>query len=170
MSTQKKYSRIHGASKHAIFFGSAYLPELGITKHPQCFSMDELKTDEFLPINAYRAFYRADKLKFARYNKGRPMPEWLEEDTVYTLADKYYLSHDFKNLRDETKAQYKYFMGVFLSTEIDGTCIVVYALCESDNQTQNFATIYGVTGNTFCNHIIKCTNIFNFYYAWNIPH
>ena len=43
--------------------------------------------------------------------------------TVYTLVDKYYLSHDFKNLRDETKAQYKYFMGVFLSTEIDGTCI-----------------------------------------------
>ena len=58
--------------------GHKFLPELGITKHPQCFSgMDELKTDEFLPINAYRAFYKADKLKFARYNKGRPMPEWL---------------------------------------------------------------------------------------------
>ena len=78
----KRYSRIHGASKHknAIFFGSTYLPELGLTKHPQCFSgMDELKTDEFLPINAYRAFYKADKLKFARYNKGREMPAWLGE-------------------------------------------------------------------------------------------
>ena len=75
-----RYGKIHGASKHAKVLGNAhkFLPELGITKHPQCFSgMDELKTDEFLPINAYRAFYRADKLKFARYNKGRPMPEWL---------------------------------------------------------------------------------------------
>ena len=73
--------QVHGASKTQLkcyLNAHKFLPELGITKHPQCFSgMDELKTDEFLPINAYRAFYRADKLKFARYNKGRPMPEWL---------------------------------------------------------------------------------------------
>ena len=33
---------------------------------------------------------------------------------VNQLADKYYKSHDYKNLRDETKSQYKYFMGVLL--------------------------------------------------------
>ena len=105
-----------------MLYSQYLLPELGITKHPQCFSgMDELKTMSFA-YHAYRAFYRADKLKFARYNKGRPMPEWLAHDYSIYLIDKY-LSHDFKNLRDETKAQYKYFMGVFLSTEIDGTCI-----------------------------------------------
>ena len=77
-----RYGKWHGAGKHsiALYKGAKFLPELGITKHPQCFSgMDELKTDEFLPINAYRAFYRADKLKFARYNKGRGMPAWLGE-------------------------------------------------------------------------------------------
>ena len=75
-----RYGKSHGAGKHsvALFMGRSRLPELGLTKHPQCFSgMDDLKTDEFLPINAYRAFYKADKLKFARYNKGRSMPEWL---------------------------------------------------------------------------------------------
>ena len=61
-----RYNKWHGAGKHstALSKGGQFLPELGITKHPQCFSgMDELKTDEFLPINAYRAFYKADKLK-----------------------------------------------------------------------------------------------------------
>tara|TARA_R100000805_G_C3550359_1_gene62427 strand:+ start:50 stop:337 length:288 start_codon:yes stop_codon:yes gene_type:complete len=79
---QERYDKWHGAGKHiiAIKEGAKYIPELGLTKHPQCFSgMDELKTDEFLPVNAYRAFYKADKLKFARYNKGRDMPAWLGE-------------------------------------------------------------------------------------------
>jgi len=26
---------------------------------------------------AYRAFYVVDKSKFARYNKGREMPQWM---------------------------------------------------------------------------------------------
>ena len=75
-----RYGKNHGASKHryAIREGAKFLPELGITKHPQCFSgLDHLKTDEFLPIKAYREFYKADKLKFARYTKGRSMPEWM---------------------------------------------------------------------------------------------
>jgi len=75
-----RYGKNHGASKHryAIREGAKFLPELGITKHPQCFSgLDHLKTDEFLPIKAYREFYKADKLKFARYSKGRSMPEWM---------------------------------------------------------------------------------------------
>ena len=49
-----------------------------VLHHHQCFSgHDDLKTDEDYPILAYRAFYRVDKLKFARYNKGRNMPHWL---------------------------------------------------------------------------------------------
>jgi hypothetical protein len=75
-----RYDKIHGASKHknALFFGSSYVPEGEQTPHPQCFSgLDHLKTDEFYPIKAYREFYKADKLKFARYSKGRSMPEWM---------------------------------------------------------------------------------------------
>ena len=77
-----RYGKVHGASKHRFALGNApkFLPELGITKHPQCFSgHDHLKTDEFLPVNAYRKFYYVDKMRFARYNKGRYMPEWLSE-------------------------------------------------------------------------------------------
>jgi len=36
------------------------------------------------------------------------------------LVEDYYSSYDFKNLRDETKKQYKYFLGVMLDTEING--------------------------------------------------
>ena len=38
---------------------------------------------------------------------------------LLNVVDEYYLSFDFNNLREETKVQYKYFIGVFLDTEID---------------------------------------------------
>ena len=75
-----RYGKIHGASKHqnALFYGSGYVAEGWQTPHPECFSgLDHLKTDEQFPIRAYREFYKADKLKFARYSKGRSMPEWM---------------------------------------------------------------------------------------------
>ena len=75
-----RYGKVHGASKHKQALGNAFglIPEGVLTKHPQCFSgLDHLKTDEFYPIKAYREFYKADKLKFARYSKGRSMPEWM---------------------------------------------------------------------------------------------
>ena len=77
-----RYGKEHGAGKHwlALQDGAKYVPEGGLTPHPQCFSgHDELKTDEAYPIVAYRAFYAVDKLKFARYSKGREMPVWLAE-------------------------------------------------------------------------------------------
>jgi|TARA_Y100001937_G_scaffold124056_1_gene188077 hypothetical protein len=76
-----RYGKWHGAGKHSIALskGGQFLPEFGLTKHPQCFSgHDDCKTDEFFPIVAYRAFYKVDKLRFARYNKGRPMPRWMQ--------------------------------------------------------------------------------------------
>jgi len=54
-----------------------------LTSHPQCFSgHDDLKTDEPWPIEAYRAFYTVDKMKFARYNKGRSMPNWMKGEVA----------------------------------------------------------------------------------------
>ena len=78
-----RYKKLHGASKHldALWYGTNYIPKGQITQHPQCFSgLDELKTDEFYPIEAYRAFYKVDKLSFARYNRGRNMPQWMKGD------------------------------------------------------------------------------------------
>ena len=75
-----RYGKVHGASKHRFALGNAlkFIPEGWQTPHPQCFSgLDHLKTDEQYPIKAYREFYKADKLKFARYTKGRSMPEWM---------------------------------------------------------------------------------------------
>ena len=75
-----RYGKWHGAGKHSIAIkdGIKYIPEGWQTPHPQCFSgLDHLKTDEQFPIKAYREFYKADKLKFARYTKGRSMPEWM---------------------------------------------------------------------------------------------
>jgi len=76
-----RYGKWHGAGKHseAIYRGIVHIPEGALTPHPQCFSgHDDLKTDEPWPIMAYRAFYIVDKLRFARYNKGRGMPQWMK--------------------------------------------------------------------------------------------
>ena len=37
-----------------------------------------------------------------------------------SLVNDYYSSYDYRNLRDETKKQYEYFLGVMLNTEVDG--------------------------------------------------
>ena len=76
-----RYGKNHGAGKHSmpIYTGAVHIPEGELTPHPQCFSgHDDLKTDEDYPINAYRAFYKRDKMGFARWNKNRAMPEWLQ--------------------------------------------------------------------------------------------
>jgi len=77
-----RYGKWHGAGKHseALCIGYDFVPEGGLTPHPQCFSgHDDLKTDEDWPIKAYRQFYKRDKMSFARWNKNRAMPEWLQE-------------------------------------------------------------------------------------------
>lgn len=77
-----RYDKWHGAGKHSesIYRGIGYIPEGALTPHPQCFSgHDDLKTDEPWPVVAYRAFYIVDKMRFARYNKGRDMPTWMKE-------------------------------------------------------------------------------------------
>ena len=77
----KRYDRKHGCAKHydALLNGMVYIPEGDRTPHPQCFSgHDDLKTEEHWPIKAYRAFYQRDKMDFARWNKNRAMPEWLQ--------------------------------------------------------------------------------------------
>tara|TARA_R110000822_G_scaffold27426_1_gene81984 strand:+ start:155 stop:1063 length:909 start_codon:yes stop_codon:yes gene_type:complete len=44
----------------------------------------------------------------------------IKNKRLSSLIDEYYLSFDFKSLRDETKVQYQYFLGVVLDTKIDG--------------------------------------------------
>ena len=84
-----RYGKWHGAGNPSttnqdarpqhLLAARHFIPDGQLTPHPQCFSgLDHLKTEEKWPIEAYRAFYAVDKLKFARYNKGRNMPKWLQ--------------------------------------------------------------------------------------------
>ena len=43
-----------------------------------------------------------------------------------SLVDNYYSSYDYRNLRDETKAHYKYLLTVMLNTEVEGKPICQY--------------------------------------------
>ena len=75
-----RFHRRHGVIKHfqSLGDGKEFIPKGKITRHPQCFSgLDELKTDEFYPLKAYRQFYIVDKARFARYNNGRDKPSWF---------------------------------------------------------------------------------------------
>ena len=87
----ERYGKIHKSSRlvTALKYADEFMPEGGLTPHPQCFSgHDQCKTNEPWPVEAYRRFYAVDKLKFARYNKGRNMPNWLhklkEEQGIWT--------------------------------------------------------------------------------------
>ena len=76
---ESRYGRLHGAGKHffSLRDGIAFLPDGNITKHPQCFGKyTHLKTNEDFPIFAYRNFYIADKLNFARWRYTQK-PHWL---------------------------------------------------------------------------------------------
>ena len=82
-----RYGKLHGAGKHfsSLLNARHLIPDWKnfLTPHPQCFSgHDDLKTDENWPVQAYRAFYKVDKLRFARYNKGREMPEWMKGEVA----------------------------------------------------------------------------------------
>jgi hypothetical protein len=77
----------HASMRHfdALIDAEKYMPDYTnfMTQHPQCFSgLDHLKTDEHWPVTAYRAFYKVDKSKFASYNKGRSMPQWMKGEVV----------------------------------------------------------------------------------------
>jgi hypothetical protein len=78
-----RYGKCHGASKHknAIINGTRFIPKGDmrmLTVLPQCFGdHKDLKTTECYPLEAYRKFYKKDKMSFARWNKNRPMPNWL---------------------------------------------------------------------------------------------
>jgi len=47
----------------------------------------------------------------------------LRTQRLAYLVDDYYKSYDYRNLRDETKKQYEYFINVMLKTEVDGQAL-----------------------------------------------
>jgi len=74
----------------ALVEAEKYIPDVSnfMTPHPQCFSgHDDCKTNEDWPIVAYRAFYTLDKSSFARYNRGRNKPFWMNRPLVINIGE-----------------------------------------------------------------------------------
>jgi len=89
---------------------------------------------------------------------------------VNQLVDKYYKSHDYKNLRDETKSQYKYFMGVLLDTDLDGKVIGDLRYTEVSTKRAKLAyDMWCDRGISFANHIMGVARIL-FNYAVRMEH
>lgn len=76
------------------------------------------------------------------------------------LLQDYLSSYDYKQLRDETKAQYKYFANILLNTEVDGKALY---LLDCDKITTRMAkTAYNEwcdRGIHLANHAISVTRI-----------
>ena len=76
------------------------------------------------------------------------------------LVDNYYSSYDYRNLRDETKSQYKYFINVMLNTKVEGS-----GLCQQncDKLTTRVAkhayNQWCEKGIHMANHIMSVTRI-----------
>ena len=77
-----------------------------------------------------------------------------------SLVNDYYSSYDYRNLRDETKKQYEYFLGVMLNTEVDGEKLSTL------NYTKLPTRVAKVAYNEWCekgihmaNHIMSVTRI-----------
>jgi len=80
------------------------------------------------------------------------------------LVGDYYSSYDFKLLREETQAQYKYLLGVVLNTEVEGTPLCHY---DPDNLPTRIAKqsydLWCDKGISMANHLLSAARIaFNY--------
>ena len=81
----KRYARVHKCQKviEAVkpFSRIWLLPFImdneasRFIAHPQCMP-EEYKAVN--PIDAYRNYYKGDKVRFAKWDKGTPAPEWWD--------------------------------------------------------------------------------------------
>ena len=90
--------------------------------------------------------------------------------SVQTLAEEYYSSHDFKNLRQETKTQYQYFQRVMFDTEVDNQRLGSLALADiSTKQAKLAYDMWCDRGIPFANHVMAATRIL-YNYAVRMEH
>ena len=76
------------------------------------------------------------------------------------LVDNYYKSYDFRNIRDETKKQYEYFINVMLKTEVDGKALSTLNI--NDVTTRMAKVAYDdwcEKGIHMANHIMSASSI-----------
>ncbi len=89
---------------------------------------------------------------------------------LYQVADEYYLSHDYKNLRQETKTHYEYCLNSALATPVEGVVIgEVDCTNLSTKQAKLAYDIWCDRGISTANHIMATARIL-YNYAMRMEH
>lgn len=89
---------------------------------------------------------------------------------LYQVADEYYLSHDYKNLRQETKTHYEYCLNSALATPIEGVVIGEMDCTKlSTKQAKLAYDIWCDRGISTANHIMAMARIL-YNYALRMEH
>ena len=89
---------------------------------------------------------------------------------LYQVADEYYLSHDYKNLRQETKTHYEYCLNSALATPVEGVVIgEVDCTKLSTKQAKLAYDIWCDRGISTANHIMATARIL-YNYALRMEH
>jgi len=76
-----RYGKVHASWRlyDALVDAAQYLPDGGITPHPECFSEHtDLKSGRPWPIESYRKFYQTMKHRFKMVCTKRDVPDWFE--------------------------------------------------------------------------------------------
>ena len=77
-----------------------------------------------------------------------------------SLVDNYYSSYDYRNLRDETKAHYKYLLNVMLNTEVEGKPLCQYKYTDMPTRVAKMAyNDWCERGISTANHLLSVTRI-----------
>ena len=77
-----------------------------------------------------------------------------------SLVDNYYSSYDYRNLRDETKVQYKYLLNVMLNTEVEGKPLCQYKYTDMPTRVAKIAyNDWCERGISTANHLLSVTRI-----------
>ena len=76
-----RYGKVHASWRlyDALVDAAQYVPDGGITPHPECFSEHtDLKSGRPWPIQSYRQFYMTKQKRFKMVWTKRDVPDWFE--------------------------------------------------------------------------------------------
>ena len=76
-----RYGKVHASWRlyDALADAAQYVPDGGITPHPECFSEHtDLKSGRPWPIQSYRQFYMTKQKRFKMVWTKRDVPDWFE--------------------------------------------------------------------------------------------
>jgi len=93
-----RYDKVHASWRlyDALVDGAQYVPDGGITPHPECFSEHtDLKSGRPWPIYSYRKFYMTKQKRFKMVWTKRDMPEWFVPMDVEQDQASHVLAHWF---------------------------------------------------------------------------